>query len=104
MPPTHYFEEKSEALFFPPFPPPSMLDRQNTAKMAVATRAPAFPARVRQLMIMPALTTPTKMESIACAAQENTFGGKEVRHVFCSGDDYAVDSVVLTVNMQVSCS
>ena len=67
-----YLDEKSDALFPPPSPPPSMLDTQNTARTAVATRAPAFPARVRQLMIMPALSTPRKMDSIACAP----------RHVF----------------------
>lgn len=50
-----------------------MLVTQKTAKIAVATRAPVFPARVRQLMIMPALSTPMKMDSIAC----NANGGRE---------------------------
>ena len=42
-----------------------ILDRQNTARTAVASSAPFLPESVRQLMITPALTTPRNIDSIA---------------------------------------
>lgn len=87
-----YFDEKSDALF-PELPPPRMLDTQNTARTAVATRAPAFPARVRQLMIPPALTTPTKMESIACARIARTVN-HEKRYFFTYYNTCTVEPIM----------